>query len=153
MKSLFLALIGILLLSSCSKTIYTHSTVMDQYTNKQLVVEKFGLPTEKRSGEGIEEWLYDYGTISTQRGYGNVNTNASVYGNTANVNSTGGYVTQFNQYPRYIKFTFNSRGLVTKWNTQGVDLSVKKSQTGLTILFIVLCLGAGVALGMAAGSN
>jgi len=152
MKPLFLLpLIGVIfLLSGCSKVLYSHSEVMDRYTNKQDVVNQFGLPTQKRSGEGIEEWLYDYGMISTQRGFGNVNTNASVYGNTANVNSTGGYVTQFNQYQRYIKFTFDNRGIVTRWSAQGVDMTIREKSTGKTVLaiggvivFLVLCGVAG----------
>ncbi len=47
-------------LLSCTKVIYTQKQVLDGYKTKQDVIEKFGTPTEKRTGDTTEEWLYSY---------------------------------------------------------------------------------------------
>jgi len=102
---------------------------MEQFKTKSDIVNRFGLPTEKREGEGIIEWVYNFGTVSVASNFGNSNTRASVYGNSnsaygsANTNSMN--VTQFTQYSRYIKFTLDQQGNVMKWESQGVDLTVK----------------------------
>lgn len=124
---------------------------MQQFNNKNSILSKFGLPTQKREGEGLTEWIYDFGTVSSSTNLGNANTNVSVnanngyaYGNAmTNVLS----VSQFSQFQRYVKFTFDSKGNVIKWDTQGVDFSVKKTETGKTILFTTLYLGICVGLG------
>jgi len=137
----FSVLIILFVFTSCTKVIYTHNQVMGRYQNKSQVVAGFGLPTEKRSGEGIEEWLYNYGTVSTRTGFGNSNTNASVYGNDnsayGNANTTSLNVTQFTPYARFVKFTFDAQGNVLKWQSQGVDNSERKKNTTGTILLIV----------------
>lgn len=159
MKYLSHGIVALMLLmcSSCTQTIYTSQQNMSRFNNKQDIVNEFGLPTQKRTGEGIEEWIYDYGTVSTRTGFGNSNTNASVYGNgntaygSATTNSA--FVTRFDTYSKYVKFTFNeSTGKLTNWQSQGVNLSVKKKSPGKTVLlvlgvigFLVLCGVAGAA--------
>ena len=133
---------------------------MGRYQTKSQVVSNFGLPTEKRSGEGIEEWLYNYGTVSTASNYGNSNTRANVYGT---YNGVGGNattnslnVTQFTQYTRFVKFTFDPQGNVLKWQSQGVDNTERQKNTTGTIFLIIggvaLLVLAAVA-GASAGSS
>lgn len=149
-----LAFITILLpLFSCTKTLYTAHQNMERYRTKQDVVSSFGLPSEKRSGEGIEEWLYSYGTVGTATGYRNTNATVnggynSVYGNSNTVS-----VAQFSQYNRYVKFTLDAQGNVLKWESQGVDLAIKKAAPGKTILYLLGCIAVGVLIGVAAGSG
>jgi hypothetical protein len=158
MKNLITGLAFLIMLSlfSCTKTIYTAQQNMQRYRTKQDIVNNFGLPAEKRSGEGIEEWLYNYGAVNVATGYRN--TNATVNGdyNSAYGNSNTLSVTQFSQYNRYIKFTLNDRGNVIKWESQGVDLAVKQKAPGKTIaaLSILLALTVGLAIaGSSGGGN
>lgn len=151
----FLAMLSTL--TSCTKTIYTAQQNMERFRTKQEIVNSFGLPTEKRSGEGIEEWLYNYGTVYTKSGFGNSYTNASVYGGNnstfGNSNTISTSVSQFTQYNKYLKLTFDDRGNVLKWESN-VDLSVKEKSTGKSILLIVGGFALGVALAIvSSGGN
>lgn len=129
---------------------------MNQFQTKQDVVNRFGLPAQKRSGEGIEEWLYDYGTVYTRVGFGNSNTNTSIsgYGNSiyANTNSNSQIVSQFSQYNRYIKFTFNNEGNITRWDTN-VNMTEKAPAPGKTVLYLLICVAAGVGLAIASNGG
>ncbi len=156
-KPILAAIVATLCLFGCTRTLYTHQQVMSRYTSKEDVVRQFGLPTEKRSGEGIEEWLYSYGTIQTASRLGNSRTNASVtagyntvYGN-ANTNSLN--VTTFSSYDKYVKFTFDKNSNLLRWNTQGIDFTEKKVSTGKTIAYIILCMGIGVGLAIVANGG
>lgn len=135
MKTLITVISAITLISaftSCTKVLYSHAQVMERYKTKPQVVSTFGLPTEQRSGEGIEEWLYNYGTISTE-------SNVGISGN-ATTNSLS--VTQFSEYSRFVKFTFDSNGNVLKWQTEGIDNSERVKNTMGTIFAVI----GGVAL-------
>lgn len=147
-------ILALFFLSSCTKTIYNHGQIMDDVVknaDKNSIIEKMGLPTQKREAEGVEEWIYDLGSQTRIVNYGNSRTNASVnagngyaYGN-ANTNSIG--VSTFSQFQRYVKFTFDRNGKIIRWDTQGVDYSQKKVAVGKTIVFSTLYLGICVALG------
>ncbi|HEY4325476.1 MAG TPA: hypothetical protein VGN20_15880 [Mucilaginibacter sp.] len=143
MKPLFFTIaISVMgLLTGCTKVVYTHSQVMERYKSKQDVVAEFGLPAEKRSGEGIEEWIYNYGAVSTTTTYGNQNTNNSVNGTASggvngNSNTNTAVVTQVNQYDRYVKFTFDTNGNVLKWGSQGINNEVRKKDTVGTVFSV-----------------
>lgn len=115
---------------------------MDRYKTKRAIVDNFGLPTEKRTGEGIEEWIYNYGTagVATEQR----DPNATVNGSLNKVS-----VTQYSQYDRYLKFTFDSNGNFTRWESQGVDLSVKEKAKGRTIAAVAIALVVTVAAAVA----
>lgn len=140
---------------SCTRTIYTTSQTLEKLQTKDDIIRRFGLPTQKRSEGDITEWIYDYGTSGTrvQRNIGQVNANvrgssSSVYGNAT---SSGTEVTTFSDFNRYVKFTFNSEGSVIHRNYVGVDLSVKKTSVGKTILCVlglVAVLAGAYALAM-----
>lgn len=115
-----LALSGILLLLSCTKTVYTHEQVLDSYKTKQDVARKFGRPTEKKTTNITEQWLYKYA------------------GHTAAdriSNEKVAYVTEFGKYDRYLIFSFNNQGNVTGWDCEGVNFAYKKPNiTGTALL-------------------
>jgi hypothetical protein len=62
MKNLItgMVLLSILSLFSCTKTIYTHQQVLDRYKTKQDVSKTFGIPTEKKTSDNAEQWLYKF---------------------------------------------------------------------------------------------
>jgi hypothetical protein len=159
MKKIIGYFIPILLIgNSCTKVVYTSRDYVKKFSTKQDVIARFGLPTEKRSEGNITEWLYDFGSESVGIGtaYGSNRTTISGYGNTISGNSTlnGLVVTRFSNFQKYIKFSFNENDRVigAQWN--GVDFSEKKTKVGATIFSLLLIIGVGAALGLAAtGGN
>ena len=137
MKNLItgIAILSMLSLFSCTKVIYTHEQVLNQYMAKPDVLKRFGIPTEKLTKDSTEEWLYRYD------GYNTI-TQHSVeeYHNTQTVS-----VTEFNRYKRYLIFTFDLKGNVIRNDFQGVDLTVKKKDPVATIALITA--GAAIVLG------
>jgi hypothetical protein len=137
MKNLIkgMAIISILSLFSCTKVIYTHEQVLNNYQTKKDVMKRFGMPTEKRMIDSAEAWLYrfdrkDSFTKHSVDEYQNVKTAT---------------VTDFNRYKRYLIFVFDRKGNVIRNDFQGVDLAVKKKDTGATI--VLIATGVGVILG------
>jgi precorrin-3B methylase len=57
-------------------------------------------------------------------------------------------VTDFNRYKRYVIFVFDPKGNVIRNDFQGVDLAVKKKDTGATIALVAA--GIGVIFGLTA---
>jgi hypothetical protein len=159
LSSIIMSLSVLLMTTSCTKVIYTHEQVMKRYNSKTKIVQQFGLPTEKKIGEGIEEWLYDYGTESVRSNYGNSNTNVSISGNANSVygksNTNTVSVSSFNQYNKFLKFTFDEEGNAIRVRSQGVDLTERKKQPVKTVLAVILitggCLGLGALLAGAGG--
>lgn len=143
--------------TNCTKVVYSHSSYLSQFRTKDQVIGRFGLPNNKQEAEGVTEWYYDFGRVSTGIGMAQTNSNATVngYGN-----SVSGYgsrntlgITQYSTTDRYLKFIFNSDGQVTSWNSQGVDFTKRKSKTALNIILIVVGVAACVAIGAALGSD
>jgi hypothetical protein len=129
MKNLIkgLALLSMLSLFSCTKTIYTHDQFLNRYKTKQAVAAKFGVPTEKIMSDTTDEWLYRYNGRKAADQYHNANA-ANVPG--------------FSIYEKYLIFSFDKQGNVIKWNSQGVNLAEKKKNVVGTIFLIL----GGVAL-------
>jgi hypothetical protein len=125
-------------LFGCSKVVYTHDQVLNNYTTKKDVMKRFGMPTEKRMIDSAEAWLYrfdrkDSFTKHSVDEYQNVQTAT---------------VTDFNRYKRYLIFVFDQKGNVIRNDYQGVDLAVKKKDTGATIALVAA--GVGVIFGATA---
>jgi hypothetical protein len=129
MKNLIkgLALLSMLSLFSCTKTLYTHEQVLDRYKTKQAVAAKFGVPTEKIMSDTTDEWLYRYEGHRFSDEYHNTNA-ASVPG--------------FNIYKKYLIFSFDKQGNVVKRDGHGLNFTERKSETGWTIALIAI--GAGL---------
>lgn len=105
---LSIAIVCCLLLNACGPVLYTHREVMDSFKTKQDLINRFGLPTEKRTDTDYEQWIYDCG--STVRGI-----TTPVYGNMS--------VTRFNTYSKYMMFMLDGQGNVIRWQSNGVNLT------------------------------
>ena len=137
MKNLIngIAVLSMLSLFSCTKVIYTHEQVLDQYMSKTEVMKRFGIPTEKMTKDSTEEWLYRYDSYNTITQH-----SVEEYHNTQTAT-----VTEFNRYKRYLIFTFDLKGNVIRNDFQGVDLTVKKKDPVATVALITA--GVVVVLG------
>ena len=133
-----IALISLLLLFSCTKTIYTNEQVLDLYQTKASVSKKFGTPTERKVSDSTEQWLYEYQRSDP--------FNRHVIEKTSNIKTID--VTDFNRYDRYLIFTFDKNGNVIRNDFQGVNLAVKKANTVGTVLLVTGLVG--VVLGATA---
>ncbi|MDB5145670.1 MAG: hypothetical protein JWQ66_4383 [Mucilaginibacter sp.] len=138
MKNLItgMVLLSILSLFSCTKTIYTHQQVLDRYKTKQDVSKTFGIPTEKKTSDNAEQWLYKFEKDDSFREH-----TVKEYHNTQTAT-----VTDFNKYNRYLIFTFDLQGNVTRCDYSGVDLTVKAKDKEATI--VIIALGAVVLVGL-----
>jgi hypothetical protein len=131
-------LLSTLSLFSCTKTIYTHEQVLGRYQTKQDVMKTFGIPTEKKTNDTTEEWLYRYERNDSFRKH-----SVEEFHNIQTAN-----VADFNRYKKYLIFTFDQKGNVIRADFEGVDLAVKKADALGTIVLVVA--GAGIVLGAAA---
>lgn len=140
MKSLIkgVAMLSILSLFSCTKTIYTQDQVLSNYQAKKDVIKRFGAPTEKKVTDSVEAWQYrfDRKNSFTKHSF-------DEYQNTQTIT-----VTDFTRYKRFLIFVFDARGNVIRYDYQGVDLAIKKKDTAATIALIAA--GVGVVLGASA---
>lgn len=150
-RMLLIAGISIFSLSSCTKLLYSHEEYMNRFRTKEGVIAHFGLPDQKIEEGDYTQWLFDFGKGSTGVGFGNANTNASIYGNKSNIygnsNTNAGVFTQVDEYDKYVKFTFDKQGMVKNWTSQGVNLSRKQIKKGATIVAVVAVIAACVELG------
>lgn len=144
MKRVLFLLIVPILASSCYVTKYTHQEVMDEMVigqTKEEVIKAVGIADERRTEGHYEEWIYygDQRSVTYSRpGYTNSTVQVNPGINTANVNSrTYGGSSVTRDATSYIKLTFYD-GVVTKWESQGVDLSEKEyNPKGRSAVFLI----------------
>ena len=125
-------LISMLLLSSCSKVLYSHNDVMARYRSKADVIKGFGLPTVKKEEGQYSEWIYNYG--STIQGF-----NTKLSGSNVNLS-------KYNTYSTYVKFNFQGDKVID-WRTQGTDFTVKSGNDEKTLLWILGISGVLIFIG------
>ncbi len=58
-----------LFLVSCSDILYNHDDTMSMLISKELVVEKFGDPTEITKTKDYDEYYYDFGVFEERVNY------------------------------------------------------------------------------------
>jgi|SRR6185503_1632065 len=116
-----IALLNLLLSFGCSKVVYTHEQVMNTYKTRSAVTKQFGTPTERRTGDSTEEWLYSYDRKSA--GIAHADTLAK---NVAN----------FSNYQKFVLFNMDTKGNVLGWQCQGVDFTKRESQPGKTVALV-----------------
>jgi hypothetical protein len=126
MKNLITGLILLCILSGCTKVVYTHEQVVSLYKTKQDVMKAFKIPTEKRTGDSTEEWLYRFDRNSSFNDHSIVE-----FPNTQTVD-----VTDFNPYKRFIIFIMDKQGNVIRCDYEGVNLAVRKKNPAGTIALI-----------------
>jgi len=122
-------------LLGCTKTLYTHDEVLGRYKTRDDVQKTFGVPTEKQLSDTSERWLYQFDRHDALNRH-SVELHHNIQTTTVN---------EFNKYDRYLLFSFDRTGNVIRCDYTGVDLTVKKKDTGGTIALAAIC--AGVIVG------
>jgi len=147
-----LFLLAGLSLCSCMKIVHTHQQVMQSFKNKESVLRQFGSPDEKREINGTTEWLYNCDSTSNFAASNTlVQRNGGYNSVSDSSNNHTATVTQFTQFTKYIKFTFDPQGDVLRYNSHGVNFAEKKKNPVGTVLLVV-GLAASVATLVAAVS-
>jgi hypothetical protein len=119
---------------SCTKVLYSHQTVMQSFHTKEAVTKQFGTPDEKKVGDKMEEWLYNCDSTSVFAQSGTPVEINGLYNGILNDKSNT--VVKFDEYPSYVKFSFDPSGAVLNWTSRGVDFSKRVAAPGRTILLI-----------------
>jgi len=124
MKNLIkgVAILSLLSLFGCSKTLYTHDEVLGRYKTKQDVQKTFGIPTEKSVSDTSERWLYSY----------DKRHNVELHQNTQTAT-----VNEFGKYERFLIFSFDKKDNVVRYDYTGIDLAVRKKKTGATARVLI----------------
>jgi hypothetical protein len=134
---IFAAFAGWVLLSSCSKQIYSHEEVMSSYHTKNDVIKQFGQPDEIMVVNDTTQWLYNCSDPSV---FNDTKTKVKingVYNAGSGFNTVPVSVKQFSQHNRYVKFTFNTNGNILNWNSSGVNFAERKAKPLATIGIVV----------------
>ena len=59
----------ILFIIGCSNILYNHNDTMSMLVSKQMVMDKFGEPSELIKREGYDEYYYDFGVFEERVNY------------------------------------------------------------------------------------
>jgi hypothetical protein len=127
---------------SCTKVLYSHEQVMQSYMTKEDVLRQFGPPDEKVIGTEVpEEWLYACDSASVfNKSKTKVKMNG-VYNPSAHVDTLHTHTVQnFTAYINYIRFAFDAKGIVIKYETYGMDFVQRKTDALKTTLLVIGCV-------------
>ena len=144
MKCTLCALFIIISISSCTKVLYINEQVLNNLHDKNEVIAKFGLPTEKNADAGYTQWVYSFGDVSITSNNTSINTNVDVSSDGKHKSAGGGITNSSysNQYSKFIKYTFNTQDKVVNVISQGVNYTKRVPSKGRTIALA----GIGVAI-------
>jgi len=125
------SLIYILLLAlsiSCSNILYNHNDAMSMLTTKQLVIDRFGEPTQIINTDDYDEYYYDFGVFTERVNYfapqiSTVSERDSVY-NLSQIEVKPQY--RIKTTNKYLKFHIQGEAVIY-WESQAVNFSVKKN--------------------------
>lgn len=142
MKPIINLLLATLLLASCSTItiIHSHEEVMNSFKTKEQIIEKLGLPTDKRFDGIYEEWYYNFGTKSVTSAEAEANRSSNIAAlingfSTAaaasaghktaikvneNVNSSASATVVKENVNSFVKFTFKESKVIN-WKSNGVN--------------------------------
>lgn len=146
----FLA-VTLMLLCSCSKrVVFTHQQVLQSFHTKNDVAKRFGVPDEKKPGEKFEEWTYYRDTLG---GLNKINKGDTLKRVEGYKGTDSLRVGKYDIHDRYIKFIFDTTGIVEGYKSNGVNLSItKKDNFGKGVVnvleitaAVVLLLGYAIA--------
>ncbi|HEY9001663.1 MAG TPA: hypothetical protein VIM89_09950 [Mucilaginibacter sp.] len=132
---------GIMILSvvslfGCTRVLYTQDEVLGRYKTRNDVQKTFGIPTEKRLSDTSERWLYRY----------DIHHSSNQHSVELHHNAQAITVNDFSKYDRYLIFSFDRNDNVVRCDYTGVDLTVKKKDTGATIGLVVVCTAAALLI-------
>lgn len=110
----------------------SHEEYMSKFSNKNIIVKKFGAPSNKNILGGMEVWYYDLGELSTSKVIHTTPSNSSITqmqsisGN--NVVATSNKTTSTTK--KFIEFQFNEgEDFTQNFRSNGVDYSVRGDLT------------------------
>ena len=115
-----------LFLVSCSNILFNHDDAMSMLTTKQLVIDKFGEPTEITKTNDYDEYYYDFGVFEERVNY--FDPQISLVTAQPKVSKIENeFVPQFriNVSSKYIKFHLIGDKVIY-WESQNVKFPVKK---------------------------
>jgi hypothetical protein len=121
-------------LFGCTKVLYTQDEVLGRYKTRNDVQKTFGMPTEKKISDTTERWLYRY----------DVHDSFNKHSVQLHQNAQTVTVNELSKYDRYLLFSFDRNGNMVRCDYTGVDLTVKKKDTGATIGLVVACTAAAL---------
>ena len=110
----------------------SHEEYMSKFSNKNIIVKKFGAPSNKNILGGMEVWYYNLGELSTSKVIHTTPSNSSITqmqstsGN--NVIATSNKTTSTTK--KFIEFQFNEgEDFTQNFRSNGVDYSVRGDLT------------------------
>ncbi len=136
--------LGILLITSCTKTLYTQQQVLNTYKTKSDVTARFGLPGDVKANEDKTTSYYYYGNqldkIAHKRlqsgdplSKNNNRAFIDIMGKPHDLNDSS--TTYFN---KYLKFTFSGDNKVIGSEAKGLFLSVSAPAPGKTTTLVLV---------------
>ena len=112
---------------SCSNILYNHNDAMSMLVSKDLVLERFGTPTDIIEGREYDEYYYDFGVFTERLNYfsqqiSTVSPSDSLYNL---IENEGTPQHRIKTTKKYIKFHIEGEK-VLYWESQAVNFPVKK---------------------------
>ena len=110
----------------------SHKEYMAKFSTKNIIVKKFGAPSNKDILDGIEVWYYDLGELSSSRVIHSTPSNSSIT-QTQPINgniivATSNKTTSTTK--KFIEFQFNEgENFTQNFRSNGVDYSVRGNLT------------------------
>ena len=112
---------------SCSNILYNHNDAMSMLTTKQLVTDRFGLPTQIIKTNDYDEYYYDFGVFKERVNY--FDPQMSIVTEQPKVSQIENeFEPQFRTSvsSKYIKFHIRGEEVIY-WESQNVKFPTKKS--------------------------
>ena len=115
-----------ILFLSCSNILYKHNEAMSMLNTKNLVLERFGTPTDIIEGGEYDEYYYDFGVFNTRVNYYHPNISlVSPKQSFAEYNMPMSYAER--SLYKYIKFKMIKDSVIS-WESSGVNFATKKKK-------------------------
>ncbi len=117
-----------ILLLSCSNILYKHNEAMSMLNTKNLVLDRFGPPTDIIEGDEYDEYYYDFGVFTERVNFfdpqiSTVSKIDSVYNSTQREIKAQYRIKTTN---KYLKFRIQGDAVIY-WESQAVNFPVKKN--------------------------
>ena len=117
-----------ILFLSCSNILYKHNEAMSMLNTKNLVLDRFGTPTDIIEGGEYDEYYYDFGVFTERLNYfsqeiSTVSESDSLYNL---IENEGAAQHRIKTTKKYIKFHIEGEKVIY-WESQAVNFPVKKN--------------------------
>lgn len=117
---IFLFIIG------CSNILYNHNDTMSMLVSKQMVIDKFGEPTELIKREGYDEYYYDFGVFEERLNFFDPQiSTVSAQPKVSKIENEFQPQYRINVSLKYIKFRLVGDKVIY-WESQNVNFPTKK---------------------------